>query len=99
MLATSLEGQPGAVDASGRPLSPKVVQGSPVPVPGSLALAEGQSHSEPIPHARPHPERIARKYNYQYMPLEFVLNRILIIRNVLQMHFDILICLIKDTLK
>ena len=76
MLATSLEGQPGAVDASGRPLSPKVVQGSPVPVPGSLALAEGQSHSEPIPHARPHPERIARKYNYQYMPLEFVLNRI-----------------------
>ena len=72
MLATSLEGQPGAVDASGRPLSPKVVQGSPVPVPGSLALAEGQSHSEPIPHARPHPERIARKYNYLCMLYEFV---------------------------
>ena len=72
MLATSLEGQTGAVDASGRPLSPKVVQGSPVPVPGSLSLAEGQSHSEPIPHARPHPERIARKYNYLCMLYEFV---------------------------
>ena len=62
MLATSLESQTGGVDTnSGRPLSPKVVQGSPVAVPGSLSSAENQSHSEPIPQIRPHPERIARK--------------------------------------
>ena len=62
MLATSLEGQPGGVDAaSGRPLSPKVSQASPVVVPGSTASAEAQSHSEPLPKLTPHPERIARE--------------------------------------
>ena len=62
MLATSLEGQTAGADAnSGRPLSPRAPQGSPLPVPGANSAQESQSHSEPIPQIRPHPERIARK--------------------------------------
>ncbi len=62
MLATSLEGQPGGVDAaSGRPLSPKVAQASPVAVPGLGASTESQSCSEPLAQIKPHPERIARE--------------------------------------
>ena len=64
MLATSLEGQSAGVDANaGRPLSPRAAQGSPLPVPGAGSVTESQSHSEPIPQIRPHPERIARKYH------------------------------------
>ena len=63
MLATSLEDPNRGVDSkSSRALSPQPVQASPVSVPGSATLAEGQSHSEPISQIRPHPERIARKY-------------------------------------
>ena len=63
MLATSLEGQTGGADGNaGRPLSPRAAQGSPLPVPGAGSTQESQSHSEPIPQIRPHPERIARKY-------------------------------------
>merc|ERR1712136_540761 len=60
MLATSLEGQTAGADANaGRPLSPRAAQGSPLPVPGASSAQETQSHSEPIPQIRPHPERIA----------------------------------------
>ena len=67
MLATSLEGQSAGVDANaGRPLSPRAAQGSPLPVPGAGSVTESQSHSEPIPQIRPHPERIARKcFNFK----------------------------------
>ena len=62
MLATSLEDPTRGVDSkSSRALSPQPVQASPVSVPGSVTLAEAQSHSEPISQIRPHPERIARK--------------------------------------
>ena len=72
MLATTLEGQTAGVDTNaGRPLSPRAAQGSPLPVPGAGSATENQSHSEPIPQVRPHPERIARKY-YQLRNMLFI---------------------------
>ena len=92
MLATTLEGQTAGVDTNaGRPLSPRAAQGSPLPVPGAGSATENQSHSEPIPQVRPHPERIARKY-YQLRNMLVITRPVFnIIKNNLQDKKEIIV--------